>query len=421
MAVELRSRNTQTQVKHQVLEQYLAAWGGIITTGLTGGAWNAAQRGQPFHSRLIYFDGFSYVGRYLRDQDSPREYEVGSPVIGIKALDKLTQYANAKPGLAVSRIVILYEVRRDYYLELLETLSMEGFENRVKIAPELSSLADGDIAVFHGDATNFAGHLHEVMIANTFMFAFVDPYGPTGIPYEFVRRMVAERRVDVMINWPFLDHQRKTGIVVKKDLTQSEIRLLNNYDRIYRDNKSWRELVDPAGPDDDIELILVNHYNTTLKEMDQELAVKQLRLQFPVADRTMYYLYLTTRNPDGALAMNEVLDKAKLSQHVLRSYSKSRLESQKQGMELMFDTAQYTRGAPPPLEIDIDVLADDIYVQLNTRTVSYREVKRILVLADTDVYERHIASAIRKLRRNGKCSFVGDLRNNTDIQFIGSA
>ena len=83
---ELKPRNTQTRVKHEILSRYLDTWGGIIVGGLT-------KARKPLDWHFVYVDCFSYLGKYPGEKEDTyhhRESEVdGSPLIGIKALDRL--------------------------------------------------------------------------------------------------------------------------------------------------------------------------------------------------------------------------------------------------------------------------------------------------------------------------------------------
>ena len=82
---DLRYRNTQTNVKHEILAKYLDTWGGIIVNGLRN-----AKRQRLW--QFVYIDCFSYKGKYLGDMEDALRHKAtvepvyGSPIIGIQAL-----------------------------------------------------------------------------------------------------------------------------------------------------------------------------------------------------------------------------------------------------------------------------------------------------------------------------------------------
>jgi len=88
---DLKPRNTQTKVKHEILSSYLDVWGGIIINGSI----NSKRKVQR---HFVYVDCFSYLGKYSGEKEdgfqnkSPNTV-YGSPIIGIMALDRLIMHA----------------------------------------------------------------------------------------------------------------------------------------------------------------------------------------------------------------------------------------------------------------------------------------------------------------------------------------
>src|SRR5690348_12599267 len=100
----LKQRDTQTEVKHRILSEYLDAWAGIITNGLARQAALVQARGGSFRCRLMYVDGFAHKGRYDGDRTevlrkgAPDVPTWGSPILGIKALDRVKDHAHKTYG-----------------------------------------------------------------------------------------------------------------------------------------------------------------------------------------------------------------------------------------------------------------------------------------------------------------------------------
>lgn len=248
---------------------------------------------------------------------------------------------------------------------------------------------------------------------NTFLFGLLDPYGPTGIPYDFVKAVVNTPRTDAMIYLPVYDLIKKAGMVSKESLTPTETALLNNYDRVFG-SQEWRGDVEFSLPGEELEVFLVDIYGQTLEKMSENLTVKRIRMKFARAERTMYYLFLTTHNPDGALKMNEVLHNAEIKQEVMKRYAKAERDIALKQTTPMFPLTDYDAQTPLPHQVDISELARQIFADFSGKSISLREIKRSL--SDSDVFVNEIAAAIRLLRKQKQATF-SLLTNDALINF----
>ncbi|MDQ2827900.1 MAG: three-Cys-motif partner protein TcmP, partial [Chloroflexota bacterium] len=349
----LKKRDVQTQVKHIILSEYLGTWAGIILNGKAGTARNQALRGRPFQTRLIYVDGFSYKGRYEGDttdvmlNGTPSLPTWGSPILGIQALDKAQQFAQQRHGFHTDIATILVEDDDDDFPDLQESLRLAGFEQRVLLNPPIIAPPDGKISLTQG---NFLTYAEPILgyIAQPYTNALVllDPYGPKGLPYATVSRIVAHQDADVMINLPYQDLHKKLGYLLNEGERPGDRALLANYDAMFGTGE-WRAIaarvkaeVPPEEQTERFEEELANFYLERLRAADPTLVVKNIRLQFPDKDRTMFYLYLTTHDPTGALALNKILYEAKLTEYELkwnRQQAKWVHESHQAGLLTLFD------------------------------------------------------------------------------------
>ena len=290
----------------------------------------------------------------------------------------------------------------------------------MKFDTAIDSLNPGDIGLYNHDAITLAPtFLEAAQQANTFTFALLDPWGPTGIPYSFVKSFVDANRTDVMIYWPWNDLEKKTGMVTKESLTTSEIRLLDNYDRMFP-GKSWRGIVEAVGDYGDLQRVLVEEYVRVLGNMSWGTFVKLIPMEFQDANRTLYYLFLTTHHPDGALKLNEVLDNARVSQQALKVFRRADREIQRQQTQPMFDLAAYDSASASMAEvgrqIDLEKLAEDILANWRGQRPRVAEIKGLL--ANSDVYAGDVLVALRRLRGRGLADWEGgNLNNRTVVRF----
>ena len=127
--------------------------------------------------------------------------------------------------------------------ELKHSLSMVGLTQRVRETQDLFSLNDEEIAVLHKDSTSMASKLIKYTQSGyTFSFFTLDPYGPKGIPLSFISEIIRQQRHDVIINIPYYDLHKKSGIVPKQNQSSTDEKLLKNYDEMFG-NKEWQAIV----------------------------------------------------------------------------------------------------------------------------------------------------------------------------------
>ncbi len=153
-----------TKAKHEILHRYL-------------GAWLHPRKQTPAHS---YVDGFSGPGQYSGG-------EFGSPII---AINKAKSHGNLLSETEV--VFLLINFRRDR-IEHLEALIREmGLPSNFTVISKVGEFADQIGQIFA--ELNFAGN----RLAPT--FAFIDPFGWSGLPFQLVQRFVGNPRSEVFVN-----------------------------------------------------------------------------------------------------------------------------------------------------------------------------------------------------------------------------
>lgn len=437
--IKLEPRNTQTRVKHEILSRYLDTWGGIIVSGSR----YARQRIRHF----VYVDCFSFLGRYSGEKEEEiqrRESKevFGSPVIGINALDKLLIHSK-KMGVDIRVNTILIEKEKKVFDGLNETLRLADFQNRVENTNDFQKLKNGQIAIVNADATQVVDELLAYTTQpDTWAFYLIDPYGPSGIPYEFVKKIVSKDKHDVMINFIYEDLLRKTGMCLKENPTSSEKQLVEYWTKAFggdwwkdiarqtllaeEDSRYVKEALGEYGegivvnPEQLVEVKeqrFVSAYRDVLHNMDNSLVTKLVNLRFGDKERTMFYLFLTTHDPSGALELNKILYEAKYLEHELR-YRLNVAKKTAPPANQMFlippeeiKVPEYER-MPRPRSEEIE---SHIFSRFFGQTLSRKDV--YYELAHTDFFPTEIDKALRHLRSNGKAKFDGDLSHRAIIKF----
>ena len=412
------TRDTQTQVKHELMAAYLLRWACIIIKGL---ARQAAGRGRVgFQSHLIYLDTCSYRGTYSGDTGDWLErgaagQVLGSPLLGIKALDDARSLAN-RARLTVETTAILFEQDPVIFAELVANLQAAGHRDRLVINPPTIEPLAGRIIVVNDNYLAHGEHLLDVLgRRHTFSFALLDPYGPTGIPYAVVSALARLPHADVMLNLPMYDWYKKTAGLRRGLAVANEAAMLTNYDAMCG-TSAWRGLADEHDGQA-LEDALVAFYGSRLRAADRDLVVKHIRLQFKDRDRTMYYLFILTHDVTGALTLNEVIEEAELAEYELRwHYRQARAISRRREAGQLALFGPIAPPAPDARVVDIVDLADAIWAACAGRQLTCKGV--LAEFANDSYFIAEIHRALRRLRREGKATFTGDLFNATLIQFV---
>lgn len=158
-----------TKAKHEILENYLKAWFPILAT--TSG-------------RIIYLDGFAGPGIYEGGEE-------GSPLIALRtAIDHIHQprfkaeirfvFIERDP----ERVSRLRTVLNERFRELHSNISYKILDR--EFAPTLSSVLD--------NLENIGAKLAPT-------FAFLDPFGFSGLPLDIIGRMLNYDRCEVLITF----------------------------------------------------------------------------------------------------------------------------------------------------------------------------------------------------------------------------
>lgn len=262
----------------------------------------------------------------------------------------------------------------------------------------------------------------------TWSFFLLDPYGPKGIPYEMVKRVVAQQHVDAMINQPYQDLYKKQGILDSQKEKAVNEALLRNYDAMFG-TQEWREVRQQVWQNTpepergvDLEAELTTFYQQRLRAADPSLAVKKIGLEFPDRERTMFYLFLTTHDPTGALLMNKVLSDAEQQEAQLKwqrqeatVVQKARQMGQMSLYDIGLDPAAPPSDTSPQRVVSIDQLANELFASFRGKTVTLKAI--YLSQVDTRYFAEDIRKALRQLKQQKRVQYQ-ELQIESLIRFM---
>lgn len=153
-----------TLAKHEILRRYLAAWFPILGT---------------YNRRIVYIDGFCGPGKYVGG-------EVGSPII---ALEEAVKHAARLVGNQVT--FLFMDERSDRIAQLNSELQHFPVPSNFSVCP-----VTGQFDVELGDLLdNLVSQ--GAQVAPT--FAFIDPFGFRGLPFDLVQRLLSNPKTEIFV------------------------------------------------------------------------------------------------------------------------------------------------------------------------------------------------------------------------------
>lgn len=243
-----------TQAKHEILRRYLGAWFPILSSA---------------YQRVLYIDGFCGPGRY-------RGGEPGSPII---ALNEAIQHGHR---LAKKELTFLFVDERQDRIEHLE------FELSQMNIPRNFTLraVTGDFAT---ELSNLLDSLDRRRLQLP-TFAFVDPFGFKGLPFELLCRLLQKRSTEVFVNLA-IDS-------INRFLEHPDDRVKEHILDLFGTTKA----LDVVSADGDRMRALRLLYQEQLAKCARFVRYFEMR---DLRDRTIYYLFFASNHPLGHLKMKE--------------------------------------------------------------------------------------------------------------------
>jgi len=255
-----------TQVKHQILADYLERWVNILGTG---------QR------QIYYIDGFAGRCEYFLEENGSKVL-TGSPLVAMEAAQALSRRH------AVAEVICLFiESDPENFESLEQAIAMAKKEYPW---PTVRPLIRGE----------FANHapliLQEIRNAGAPSFWFIDPFGVKGVPFELVSEIMSVERAEVFFT--FMYEYLRRFIEETPDVV----------DNLFGTNR-WREIVKTVPKGLQQEYALRDLYIEQLLAEGNTSYAFPFRVMEPSKRETKYYLVHATNHIKGLWEMREAMDR----------------------------------------------------------------------------------------------------------------
>jgi three-Cys-motif partner protein len=247
-----------TLAKHRILKNYLGAWFKILLDG-----------GYP---RLTYIDGFCGPGIYEGG-------EQGSPIIAIDVAKKCVSISKAEQ---VDFLFIDEDKSRLDTLE--EEIQKIQFPNKFK-----KLVKHGE---FHTEFLEILRQWKEKGNQLPPTFAFIDPFGYAGVPYELIRELLRHNKSELFITFM----AKAVNRWLTDESKQAEIKSLLGLE-------NTDEIINAT---DDRVRKLVLTYETQLRKCSANLFIRSFQM-CGKNDETIYYLIFATHSPKGHVEMKNAM------------------------------------------------------------------------------------------------------------------
>lgn len=317
-----------TEAKLAILRKYLNAWLPIITK------WNG---------RVIYIDGFAGPGEYSGGEN-------GSPIIAINAVLEHKVDINAEIRM------LFIEADEDRWKFLEQKIAKLKLTSNLKTRCVCSK--------FDEKLTEILDYLDEQKENLAPSFVFIDPFGFSGIPFDLIKRIMANQKCEVLITFMYEEINR--FIKNKK--------LWNSLNKTFGTNE-WKKVVKVTGSQERISLL----HDIYKNQLENEAGIKFVRSfkMINKLNKADYFLFFGTNHLLGLKKMKEAMWKVDES-----------------GL-FQFSDATHNPAQPMLFEKNPDYyqLKKIILKNFKNRTVSVEELENF-ILTQTSFRETHYKTQI---------------------------
>jgi three-Cys-motif partner protein len=256
-----------TIAKIEMVRKYLRVWLSILGTAFRG-------------VDLWYIDGFAGPGEYSNHAD-------GSPVAALQAADEALRESYGWKGGVVHCVFIEEDSARFANLEKV----ISSIPQRVRLKRHLfNDTFLGGLGQLRQLPTNPFQHRQPI-------FAFIDPFGIKGLPFEIVKELLSHERREVLIN---LDADGVARVYGAGAYANHRERL----NEIFGDDAWERELATvPLGK---LPHTIVAMYKSRLRAIQNIDYVFSFEMQSNTG-KMDYHLVFATQHPIGLEKMKEVM------------------------------------------------------------------------------------------------------------------
>lgn len=245
-----------TTAKHAILRRYLQAWVPILTGSFR---------------QVLYIDGFAGPGLYS-------EGESGSPIIALKT-------ALARKDQIPANVFFYFVEKEKDRAEMLKLILKE-----IEIPQTFL------VKVFNGTFEEAFAKIYERHKTQTYLptFAFIDPFGWKGVPFEAVTKILSRRSCEVLVTFMYEEINRFIG-------QQDQV---YNFNRFFGTN-AWRKGIELGNPRDRNRFF----HDLYLRQLEEVAGARFVR-SFEMRnerDVTDYFLFFATNNLLGLKKMKEAM------------------------------------------------------------------------------------------------------------------
>lgn len=244
-----------TQAKHEILRRYLGAWFGIL--------------GQKI-PRIMYMDGFCGPGRYSGGED-------GSPIIALKEAIKHSTL------LKSSEVTFFFiDEDPDRIAHLRHEISLLPIPSNFKLI-----IQTGEFHHVLKQVFDSAQQTNSNLVPT---FAFIDPFGFKGVPFELMGRLLKNPHTEIFIN-VMIDF-------VNRFIEHPDLRTQQHIIDLF----GTRQSLDVACSGGDRLADLRRLYLGQLQKHAKFVRYFEMRNDH---DRILYYLFFASNHPLGHARMKE--------------------------------------------------------------------------------------------------------------------
>jgi three-Cys-motif partner protein len=297
---------------------------------------------------VVYLDGFAGPGIYAGNED-------GSPIIAVRTA---LEHRMAERF----REIVFWFIEKDKNrAQMLERVIQERFP---KLPSNLKCAVES--AEFAPTLESTLSNLEKQGARLAPTFAFIDPFGFSGLPMTTVRHLLAYERCEVLITF-------MVGFVNRFAQQQSE-----TVDQLY-DATDWRRIPDLNDPQKK-ERRWIDLYEQQLRKSDARY-VRSFRM-IGEQNRTIYYLVYATKSEKGMQVMKEAMYK------VDRRGAYKFSDITDPGQTYLID---YT--AEPHWLLDA---AQRVFVRFERQTVLAEEVQKFVITSTPFLFRSGILKHLEK-------------------------
>lgn len=338
-----------TKAKHELLKCYLEAWFPILTI-------------KGFNRRVIFMDGFAGPGIYEGG-------EYGSPII---AIDTLVNHQVFDRLSDTQFLFIFVESHRDRYKSLKQQVS-NYWSNRIGGKPD-----NIVIKICEDEFKRVANQLIEAtdktgsQLAPT--FAFIDPFGFSGVPLNIISELLASDKCEVLFNFMYDS--------VNRWVTSDDPKIAQHFSELFGTTGSKYSEVSNLG-DKDRKEFLCQLYLSQLQQIGGFKYVRSFEFISKERGRTEYFLMFGTRHIKGLEAMKDAMWKLDPSS----------------GVQFRGSAGNQTFLFGP--EVDTVPLEKALLDEFAERSIPVDEIEQFVIM-ETDYKRSHYKRVLKKLEGEGK-------------------